>query len=179
MRILDFGCGQGASTWFLAREGFNTYAFDGSESAIRKAKERLESEGLYASFQVADAAAVEYPDEFFDAVIDNVCIYANRIDDIFRMYQIVYRMLKKGGKLFSSCFGDELYGYDTGVEIEKGTFTDIQVGPLKDRGVTHIFRQKELEELLSATGFKDVQVDWNRYTDHGEPVHLLIAIAEK
>ena len=158
VRILDFGCGQ---------------------SAVRKAKERLEAEGLYASFQVADAAAVDYPDEFFDAVIDNVCTCANRINDICGMYQNVYRMLKKGGKLFSSCFGEELFGYDTGIEIEKGTFTDIQAGPLKDRGVTHIFRQEELEELLCKTGFTDVQVDWNRYTDHGDPVHLLIAIAEK
>ena len=38
VRILDFGCGQGAHTWYLAREGFDTYAFDGSSSAIKKPK---------------------------------------------------------------------------------------------------------------------------------------------
>ncbi len=179
VRILDFGCGQGASTWYLAREGFDTYAFDGSESAVRKAKERLDKEGLHATFQVVDAAAVDYSDEFFDAVIDNACIYANRLEDIRKMYQNVYRILKKGGKLYSSCFGEELYGYATGTEIEKGTYTGIQEGPLKNRGVTHIFSKAELEEMLHSTGFRNVMVDWNKYTDHGNPVHLLIAVAEK
>ena len=38
IKILDIGCGQGANTWYLAKEGFQTYGFYGSESAINKAK---------------------------------------------------------------------------------------------------------------------------------------------
>ena len=48
VKILDFGCGQGANTWYLAREGFDTYAFDGSENAVLKCSERLKNEGLTA-----------------------------------------------------------------------------------------------------------------------------------
>lgn len=36
VKILDYGCGGGSHTWYLAREGFDTYAFDGSQSAIQK-----------------------------------------------------------------------------------------------------------------------------------------------
>ena len=36
VKILDFGCGAGANTWFLAREGFDTYAFDGSKTAVKR-----------------------------------------------------------------------------------------------------------------------------------------------
>ena len=43
VKMLDFGCGTGAHTWYLAREGFDAYAFDGSESTIKRAKERFES----------------------------------------------------------------------------------------------------------------------------------------
>ena len=37
VKILDFGCGGGACTWFLAREGFDVFAFDGSPTAVKKA----------------------------------------------------------------------------------------------------------------------------------------------
>ena len=36
VKILDFGCGGGAHTWYLAREGFDVYAFDGAEAAVKK-----------------------------------------------------------------------------------------------------------------------------------------------
>ena len=46
VKILDFGCGGGSHTWYLAREGFDVYAFDGSQSAVKNVKVRLEQEGL-------------------------------------------------------------------------------------------------------------------------------------
>ncbi len=41
---------RGAHTWYLAREGFDVYAFDGSKSAVAKAAQRLEKEHLKAHF---------------------------------------------------------------------------------------------------------------------------------
>ena len=132
-----------------------------------------------ASFQVSDAVNIDYPDEFFDAVIDCACIYANRWDDIQEMYGKVFRMLKKGGRFLSSCFGEELYGYDTGEEIEKGTIKDIKEGALVKRGVTHIFTAEELKDTLEKIGFKDVSVDWIKQLDHGNLLHILVATAVK
>ena len=60
IRVLDYGCGQGAHTWYLAREGFDTYAFDGSESAGEMTKIRLEREGLKASLKTMDAINLDY-----------------------------------------------------------------------------------------------------------------------
>ena len=82
IKILDFGCGAGAHTWYLAREGFNTYAFDGSPSAVEKTKARLQQNGLEASLSVQDAVSIDYSENFFDAVIDNVCIYSNKMADM-------------------------------------------------------------------------------------------------
>ena len=60
IKILDFGCGGGSHTWYLAREGFDVYAFDGSKSAVRKVGERLGQEGLAADLRVRDALELDY-----------------------------------------------------------------------------------------------------------------------
>ena len=179
IKVLDFGCGQGAHTWYLAREGFDTYAFDGSESAVKKAKSYLETNGLTAHFKVSDGLTVDYPDNYFDAIIDNVCIYANKIKNIRVMYSNIYRFLKPNGKLMTVVFGEEMNGYKSGEEIEEGTFENIKEGNLAHRGVTHIFEQDEITALLKSIGYVDIKCDWIKYTDNGRMVHQYICSAEK
>lgn len=179
VKILDFGCGQGANTWYLAREGFDTYAFDGSDSAIKKCEEKLKREGLVANLQVSDGSLVNYPDDSFDAVIDNACIYANEVKNIEKMYRNIFSMLKSGGKLLTACFGKELGGYNTGVEIESGTYKDIKEGVLANRGVSHIYTEEELKSILRNIGFTIEQCDWIRYIDRVNMVHQIICVAKK
>ena len=42
VKLLDVGCGAGSVIWYLCREGFKPYGFDGSPSAIEKARQRLQ-----------------------------------------------------------------------------------------------------------------------------------------
>ena len=179
VKVLDFGCGQGASTWYLSREGYDTYAFDGSESAVIKTRKRLEEEHLHAKVECMNGTELEYPEAFFDAVIDNACVYANRIADIKKMYRMIHAILKEGGKLITVCFGDETDGVKSGEEIEPHSFTGIQEGVLKERGLSHIFSEKELKDLLYEAGFSEVVVDWSKYTVNRVLVHQLICQAVK
>ncbi len=55
----------GANTWYLAREGFSVYAFDGSESAVRNTRKYLVHEGLNADLRVLDGIAIDYASVFF------------------------------------------------------------------------------------------------------------------
>lgn len=105
VKILDFGCGGGNHTWYLAREGFDTYAFDGSPYAVENAKKKLEKEGLRADIRVLDGVNMEYEENFFDAVIDNVCICTNTLQNIKKMYANVHKVLKEGGNWRRSALG--------------------------------------------------------------------------
>lgn len=167
IKILDFGCGGGSNTWYLAREGFDTYAFDGAKSAIRRVRERLEAEDLQADLRVRDALALDYGEDVFDCVIDNVTVYANVKRNIEEMYRKIYTMLKKGGKVFSVCFSTETTGFGLGTKIEENTFCDISEGSLAGRGVAHFFTREELIETFEAAGFRDIVIDTLQFTDRG------------
>lgn len=179
VKILDFGCGGGNHTWYLAREGFDTYAFDGSPYAVENAKKKLEKEGLRADIRVLDGVNMEYEENFFDAVIDNVCICTNTLQNIKKMYANVHKVLKEGGKLETVCFGKETYGYGMGRVLEEGTYMEIPDGPLHDRGVTHFYGKEDLERVLAEAGFKDIIVDVILYTDNGKTVQQYVAQAAK
>ncbi|MCI5713376.1 MAG: class I SAM-dependent methyltransferase [Lachnospiraceae bacterium] len=179
VKILDFGCGAGAHTWYLAREGFDTYAFDGSMSAVERAKKRLNHEHLNANFKVMDALDVDYPDNYFDAVVDNVCVYGNLIENINSMYKNIYRMLKPQGKLLTTCFGKRTDGYGTGEPLEKDTYVHITEGALVGRGTTHFYDKEELGQTLKDAGFKNTIIDTVLYTDRGVTIEQFVAITEK
>lgn len=179
IKILDFGCGGGAHTWFLAREGFHTYAFDGSKSAVEKLKIRLENEQLTADLKVMDGIELDYQDNYFDCVVDNVSVYCSTVDNISNMYQGIYRVLKKGGFLFTTAFTTNTTGYGTGNKIEYNTFKNITKGNLSGRGVAHFYGNGELEEILMNVGFKLKQVEFMEYNDRDSIVSMILIQAKK
>lgn len=179
IKILDFCCGAGACTWYLAREGFHTYAFDGSRSAVESTKIRLERESLKADVDVYDAIDVGYNDNYFNVVLDNCGIICNKMESVKKMYQQVHRILLPTGKFLTVCFGKNTYGFGYGEEIEEGTYNNISEGLLAGRGTIHFYSENELNKVLKERGFIKIHIDTISYTDEGRRVELLIAKCEK
>ncbi len=179
VKILDFGCGTGANTWFLAREGFDTYAFDISESAISKLNDRMKNEGLKVNAICSDGMSLPYEEKSFDAIIDNVSIFSNPMKDIKKMYEKCFQLLIRGGKLMTVVFSKETTGYGTGIEIEPGSYEGIQKGPIQSLGIRHFFNQEELESCLYEVGFGRVVIEKMYYTDNGNKVAHLLGFADK
>jgi len=100
IKVLDMGCGTGASTWYLAREGFNVFAIDGSESGVEKTRERLSRSGLEAEVCIGDFCNLPYKDNFFDCVIDITSIQHNTFEKIEIIIKKIHSMLKKDSYFF-------------------------------------------------------------------------------
>ena len=176
IKILDLGCGTGACSWYMAREGFSVAGIDGSPTAVQRGLDRLRSEGLEADLRVGDYMNLPWPDATFDAAIDNVSLYCNRFAQCQRACDEVFRVLKPGGHFQSSNFSDNTWGFGLGKEVEENGFTDIPVGPLQGKGFALFMSRRQIDMLYSR--FADVTIDRASRTVDGSHNMLDLWIAE-
>lgn len=168
LRVLEVGCGPGANLWYLAREGFSIAGIDGSPRAIAIARDRLRAEGLQSSAQTADLkvgnfAALPWPDNSFDAVIDIEAISANTVSVARSVIAEIRRALKPAGWFFAKMFGPKTTGILSGRLIDPMTTESPIEGPLAGIGVLHAFTEDELRRELA--GFSEVRLDWMHRSD--------------
>ena len=179
IKMLEIGCGGGAVTWFLSREGFNVFALDGSETAVAKTKQRLSEENVKAEVFVSDASLISVASESYDCVIDSAVIYANKIEGIEKILEECYRVLGTGGKLFSSgLFESKMTGYGTGEELEENTYRELTEGALAHRGTVHFFSEDEIRDRWKRAGFRDLKIDHITRTDCGGEIEIRYFIVE-
>ena len=100
IKVIEFGCGSGANIRHAAKLGLDVYAVDISATAIEYAKAKFKEEGLPvndSNFKVCSFDQVEFPDNYFDMVIDRgALLYADN-DTFIRTINNIHKMLKKGG----------------------------------------------------------------------------------
>ena len=168
-KILDAGCGTGACTWYLAREGFDTYGIDGSQKGVAIAKNRLYSEKLEADFYIGNLTDLPYDNNYFDCVVGVVALTHNSLVDIKKIVSEYHRVLKKGGKLFvilfaegttafkSSKGGIELYGVELTIHLFKENELERVFNP---------FKLLEIERISRTVGNREKLI--NQFTVVGE-----------
>ena len=94
-RVLDIACGTGDITWMLADRGATVVGTDINPHMLRLAEAKRRPTGGDVSFIEADAAALPFDDDSFDAV---TCVYAGRgFPDIPAVLREAHRVLKPGG----------------------------------------------------------------------------------
>jgi len=178
---LDLGCGPGANTWFLAREGFTVAGIDGSASAIEQNRSRLQQEGLSADLHVGDiTATLPWADASFDLVLDNVALYANPLPAIARGIAEVARVLKPGGTFLHLSFTDRSWGYGEGRSAgAPGAYHEVDAGPLAHRGFVQFLARTDLDRLLG--GFTGLQIERTSYTlENGQrQIEQWVAVCSK
>lgn len=164
IKILDIGCGTGASTWYLAKEGFSAYGIDGSETAIKIAKERFKKENLEGEFNVGDFIKLDYPNDFFDCVTDVVALQHNTHECLKIIMDELFRVLKPDGKIFS-------------MVLSKNSKLSRESNVCKGKGYIHFFSKEEITDLFSK--FVNLNIESLERTDRGNIIAFYIIGAEK
>jgi len=182
-RVLDVGCGIGRHAHLLAREGFEVYGSDHSESAIDNCRQWLESDGLRGEFWCGELDDIPYPDGYFDAVLAFNSIYHGTDEAVREVARMLHDKVRPGGSCFVTMPSRENRMYGRGEAIGPHTF--ISPGMFDqlfdgggERGVAHHFcSEDELrhffcgfefdvlnhEELhLASTRGSDNDVTWRR-----------------
>ncbi|WP_107840262.1 class I SAM-dependent methyltransferase [Metasolibacillus meyeri] len=182
IRILDYGCGAGAHTWYLCKENFSVWAFDGSKSAVEKTINKLKEfyiKNTNVQIDIMDGADLSYEDSFFDCVIDSGTICANTLENIYKMYSEIYRVLKSKGKLLSTSFSINTTGYNLGEQIESNTFKNISKGPFAGGWTHHFYTKGELEKILKEVGYENIIIETMTLEDGDNFSEMFIVKAEK
>ena len=95
--ILDLACGTGKSTESLVRKGVDVHGIDHDPNMIKEARVQARLKGLPIKYAVADAEALTFPAETFDAISVGTAFhwFANK-----NAINNISRILKPDGLLF-------------------------------------------------------------------------------
>ena len=97
-RMLELGCGNGMSSFLMARRGYEVFGIDIAETAVAWAQERFATAGLRGSFRKGNVCDMPfYGDCAFDIVFDGSCLHCLIGQDRAQCLAEVRRILHRDG----------------------------------------------------------------------------------
>lgn len=97
-KVLDYGCGDGTSSVFLAKHGIEVVGIEISSVRVQNSKELAEKEGVKGStsFFLMDAENTTFPDNYFDGILCAGVLHHLAIESAFKE---MARILKPEGSI--------------------------------------------------------------------------------
>lgn len=162
IRILEIGCGTGANIWFMAKEGFQVYGIDFSQTALNRLKTRLKNEdleGQLGGLLVGDYLDKlnEFPNEYFDAIVDVESLYCNSFTKSQSIISNCFMKLRQGGLLFSQTFAENSYGFDS----ENVDYHEVipAVGPSTNTGRCRFTTEEDINLLYVTDSSRVISIE--------------------
>lgn len=187
VRILEVGCGSGGNLWAIAKEGFDVHGLDFSSEAISLCRDALKEWGVTATLSVADMTETNYPDQYFDCLLDVFSAYALPQEMYLKFLKEATRICKPGGRLFyrePSTESDAFHNPGNVERIDEYTFSGIERSGAPYSGNNYPFRFTDPAKIsgdLESSGFHSVEVNstTRTYRDRQELFRFVVASAVK
>jgi len=157
-KILDIGFGVGRHSILYAREGFDVYGIDTSQSGLEYANKWAEKEKVSVRLELGQMGNLPFQSNFFDLVIAWNVLYHNTSDSTKKSIDEITRCLKQDGYLLCSLISLRNDKYGLGEEIERNTF--VVAEEEEKSHPHHYFDRKEIRQFLvgfSLLKCKDVE----------------------
>jgi len=108
-KLLDIGCGDGWISLQAARNSFEIWGIDSSETAIAEAKEDAAIDELtdQVHFQVGDALDLPYRSASFDAAFDRGLFHHILPENRERYFNTLLRVLKEKSWMYIAVFSEK------------------------------------------------------------------------
>ena len=155
-RVLDFGCGAGRHTAFLAEKGYDTYGVDISEEALSRTATLLKQKNLTADLRQVS----NYTSGYFDTVVSFGVLDHVLPLDAKKLISEIHRLLKPDGFLcitLKTCL-DTAYG--NGARVADDTFI-IPDGV--EAGIPQrYYDEADVENLLSGFQIEYLEIEDRR-----------------
>ena len=148
-KILDYGCGNGIHSVWLAKNGASVVGIDLSENSIQIAKEEAEKKGIGNSvnFLLMDCENLEFSDNSFDIIFDGGTFSSL---DLNKSFPELARVLSPDGFLI----GIETLGHNPFTNFKR-RINGI-TGKRTKWAISHIFTMEDLKNAKKYFGKTEI-----------------------
>jgi ubiquinone/menaquinone biosynthesis C-methylase UbiE len=161
-RVLEIGSNVGQNTTMLAERGLSMVGIDISQKIVEVARKNAEALNLKIDYFPADAENLSlFSDEEFDGVVSFSTL--RYVPDLKKALREIFRVTKKGGAVVLD-FPNRHCPWFILLKTKFGV----------DRHVCdHFYSQRELIDLLSRVGFKNIESKKIMFTHYTFPARFL------
>ncbi len=170
-KLLDIGCGTGLFVEKYIRYGGSATGLDISTRMIEQARNRCDC----CEFTVGTGERIPFRDSSFDAV--SSLLVFSYLRDPAAMLSETYRVLQPGGAVAICTLGKKLLTRGIPAIYQISEKMRVKHVVMKDFG-EHYYNEEEMRDLLTGTGFEDIQVRWCSFA-HIDMIDPLFQLAKK